>query len=141
MLDPNINSGWRDYSLRPSFGNLREWLFYTWIYTGSDAMFKEGLRRFNEFGLDINHYLRLDPALKGYSMLYQDTEKVYYSMDDARRRRLAEKYGIEYFVMKTSKISQMPNLKKAYENDDFIIFEAKPVSAPGRVDQATEGKR
>ena len=35
---PGVGYGWRDYSRRSSFGNLREWLYAGWSYSSDHAV-------------------------------------------------------------------------------------------------------
>ena len=63
MTDPTIYYGWRDYSRRSSFGNLREWLHTSWLYDSHFDRFQEGMRRFGEFNIDLKPYLELRPPI------------------------------------------------------------------------------
>lgn len=38
-----VANGWRAFSLKPSFGNLREWLYTGWIYDSRRDVFEKGL--------------------------------------------------------------------------------------------------
>jgi len=128
MVDPTIYYGWRDYSQRSSFGNLREWLYSAWIYNSNYKVYSDGIKRFNEFGVDLKPYLETRPPLKGFSKLDDEIRKKYYALADDWRISLARHYGIDYFVMKKSEIVEPSALNAVYENDNFLILDAKKIN-------------
>lgn len=124
MVDPTIYYGWRDYSQRSSFGNLREWLFTTWLYDSSLARYQEGMRRFREFGIELQPFLRYQPPLNGYAALGSEVRKKFYAADDAWRKTLAARYGIDYFVFMRQFATPATTLPVVYENKHFMIVTA-----------------
>jgi hypothetical protein len=54
MTDPTHYYGWRDFSERSSFGNLREWGYSGIAYHNDKEVYQEGIKRLEEFGIDIN---------------------------------------------------------------------------------------
>lgn len=77
MVDPTIYYGWRDFSQRSSFGNLREWLHTGWLYDSRADVYTEGVKRFGEFGIDIESYKRTRPSIDGYHRLSDDLRQVF----------------------------------------------------------------
>lgn len=121
MPDPTHYYGWRDYSRRPSFGNLREWLQNGWMYTSDLEIYKEGRRRFAEFGIDLAPYLAYERPLDGFRALSAAIRKRYYEADPGWRAQLARKYGISYFVFFKRYMTGTIELPRAFENDSVII--------------------
>lgn len=122
MVDPSISYGWRDYSQRSSFGVLREWLHTSWIYNSDFKIYKEGIKRFNEFSLNLNDYLDEKPPLKGYQRLSKDVGNKYYSLGDDWRLNMADRYQIDYFVMIKSKIKRNSKLPVVFQNKYFLVL-------------------
>lgn len=128
MLDPNIYYGWRDFSHRSSFGNLREWLYTGWLYDSNYAVFQEGIRRFSEFGLDYRPYLTM-PVPQGFDAMAGDVERKYYELTDQKRLSLAQRYGIDYFLLKKAKYLHNSTLPVVFENSMYLLLK---VPAPAR---------
>ncbi len=125
MVDPTISYGWRDYSRRSSFGNMREWIFTSWEYNSNYATFREGMNRFNEFGAEPTTFLAVSGTVHDkYDKMVAHIRHGYYNYPDIWRLKLAEKYGIDYFVLMKKNIKQEPKLRKVYENDSFVIYSA-----------------
>lgn len=122
MTDPTIFYGWKDFSRRSSFGNLRDWLFESWSYNSNFETYQEGMKRFSEFQIELDPYLKFEPALGGSHQLILDVEKKYYEFDDSWRKQMAEKYGIHYFIYRKSKFLNNTTLHFAYENEEFVIL-------------------
>jgi hypothetical protein len=127
MTDPTIYYGWRDFSQRSSFGNLREWLYAGWCYTSDFTIYQEGMKRFREFSLDIEPFLHEKPPLNGFYKLSDAVEKRYYTLGDEWRNRLAKRYGIDYFVLIKQRMTGLTRMSIAFENDLFLVLEPAPV--------------
>ncbi|MBM4032102.1 MAG: hypothetical protein FJ291_09990 [Planctomycetes bacterium] len=147
MVDPVLfrteaGYGWRDYSRRPSFGSVREWLYLSWHYTSDYALCKEGLRRVAEFEVDIALYLGTkSPRGASGNLCYEVWQHYNFEAIDEWRLALARRYNISYFVSRTKEsllevarrgnISEFVSRKLAdrpasrlpvvYENDCFVI--------------------
>ena len=124
MLDPAHNYGWRDYSERSSFGGFREWLYTSSAYLSNYDLFQEGFKRFQEFDIDIEPYLKYKRPLNGHSALKKKIREKYYSYGDKWRLDLANNYNINYFVLMKEHITQSSEMPIVYENKDFIILSA-----------------
>lgn len=129
MTDPTIYYGWREYSRRSSFGNLREWT-YNWANSNDYETYREGMKRFGELGLELEPYLRYNPAVRGFSALSDEVSKRYHLADDGWRNRLVERYGIDYFVMDKNKMIAPPaepggSFQRVYENRDFLVLKPR----------------
>jgi hypothetical protein len=124
MPDPTIYYGWRDYSRRSSFGNLREWLFTSWLYDSDMARYTEGLRRFSEFGIDPRPMLAARPPLTGFARLNKAVKERYYRASDEWRLGLARRYDVDYFVFVRRDVIQPSRLPIAYENEHFVVHAA-----------------
>lgn len=125
MTDPTIYYGWRDYSQRSSFGNLREWLLSSWQYNSDLRAYQEGMRRFNEFSIKLDDYLHEKPPIVGFGKLNGKIKEKYYSANDEWRMNLARKYGIDYFVMIKKEMTEPSMQQVVYENEHFLVLEAK----------------
>lgn len=122
MVDPTLYYGWRDFSERSSFGNLREWIHTSWLYDSSKKNFDEGMRRVSEFGILATDYLHDTPAPKGAARMEEDIRTRYYTYNIEWFEKLSKKYGIDYLVMIKKQLPQPLRLSIAYENDQFIIY-------------------
>jgi hypothetical protein len=129
MVDPAICYGWREFSQRSSFGNLREWI-YNWATTNDFDIYREGMKRFGEFGVELNPYLHFNPPIDGYAALSGEVEKRYHHADDGWRMSLVRRYGIDYFVLDKNKMNK-PVVETAgsfqwvYENSDFVVLKPR----------------
>ena len=79
MVDPAIYYGWREFSQRSSFGNLREWT-YNWANSNDYATYQEGMKRFGEFGVALEPYLHFSPPIRGFDALSGEVEKRYLTL-------------------------------------------------------------
>jgi hypothetical protein len=128
MPDPTIYYGWRDYSRRSSFGNLREWLYSGWAYTSDAQVYQDGLKRFAEFSIDLAPYLQAPDAysgLKGYARLTRAVAHRYYTADDDWRMDMARRWGIDYFILRKDKLAATSGLRVAFENDRFVVLQSQ----------------
>jgi len=126
MVDPSIHYGWRAYSQRSSFGNLREWLYH-WAYSSDVQHFHEGMRRFGEFDLDYHEFLNVFPSDKGFNDLSQEVQNRFYGFDDERKLSLAKKYDISYFVMEKKWITRSTRWPVAFENSEWLVLKVDKV--------------
>jgi hypothetical protein len=122
MQDPTIYYGWRDYSRRSSFGNLREWLYAGWCYNSDRTTFDEGLKRTKEFNAPIDDYRKIDTSLSGYYKLSEDVQRSFYSSGDEWMLNLAKRYGIDYFVLQKDKIVRQSKLPVVFENTHYLVL-------------------
>ncbi|ETR75871.1 hypothetical protein X566_19080 [Afipia sp. P52-10] len=130
MPDPAHAYGWREFSHRPSFGSLREWLYTNFAYNSNKTTFDEGLRRFSEFGLDLNNYLSMDPNVARRE-IPDDVRRVYYSAPKEWFERLATKYRIGYFVFERRRINGNIPIETTYENESYVVGRvAPPATSP-----------
>lgn len=122
LVDPTIYYGWRDFSERSSFGNAREWLHTSWLYDSKVEQYREGMRRFGEFGLHLEDYLNEKPSIDGFNKLDRDLKKRFYELEPDRLAEIGLHYGVDYFVMKRSLIRTPYPFEKVFQNDSFVIF-------------------
>jgi len=129
MPDPTHYYGWRDFSERSSFGNLREWGYSGIVYRSEKSVYDEGVRRIKEFGIDIEkiglEVIRDYPDFPYSDVLTGEVRKKYYQMEQEKLLDLAARYGIDYFIMEKSYMTIPVGLLPVYENEHFIIFAAK----------------
>ncbi len=131
--DPTIYYGWRDYSSRSSFGNVREW-GYTCIGYDSGGSFEEGRKRCREFGIHLDEITGTDIKTKGWNITHEITklaQNSYYNMTSDRLELLSMKYGIDYFVVDTAKCDKIEDncfskLPVAYQNEYYAVYAAQP---------------
>ncbi len=127
MPDPTHYYGWRDFSLRPSFGDLREWLYNAWAYDPQRDVFDDGVARLGALGLDLNHYLEMRAHRPGDigRRLSDDLKKRYYALSGKDIAALSRRYGISYFVFDRSLRRSPPQgCAVAYENSHYLIVRA-----------------
>jgi len=125
MVDPTIYYGWRDYSHRSSFGNLREWILLSCcVYESDFDVYQEGMRRFREFQLDIDEYLEVEPSLLGFRQLNDAIRERYYSLDDSWRLNINQAYDVDYFVLLKDRMKYNGDLPIIYQNDGFVVLKA-----------------
>ena len=130
MPDPSHYYGWRDFSERSSFGNLREWGYTSIAYNPDKKMFEEGLKRMKELGVDISKITMAD--IKEFTSVpyfykFDNVRKNYNNMSDSQLQTLSEKYGIDYFIInknlrKASPQKLFGKFRIAYSNDSFFVF-------------------
>ncbi len=127
MPDPTHYYGWREFSLRPSFGNLREWLYNAWAYDPQRDVFNEGVARLGSLGLDLNHYLEMRTHRPGDigDRLSDELRKRYYALSGKDIAVLSRRYGISFFVFDRSLRRSPPQgCAVAYENSHYLIVRA-----------------
>ena len=122
MVDPTIYYGWRDFSQRSSFGNVREWLHTSWGYDSKSSNYEEGVRRASEFGISPEKYLNFDPPIIGTSRISEDISYNFYSNDENWFKKMASKYDINYLVMKKARMNHQLPFPLAYQNEYFIVY-------------------
>lgn len=122
MVDPTIYYGWRDFSSRSSFGNLREWLHTSWLYDSRVEQYAEGWKRFNELGIDITPFLAKRPSINGFIELNGVVKQHFYSLNPQWFVGLAERYGIDYLVLSKKLVQQTYPFEAVYENSSFIVY-------------------
>ena len=127
MPDPAHTYGWKDYSRRASYGNIRDWTHSVIVYRSDALKFKEGIRRARRLGVDPELYLaradatgKLSPGSVEYAKMYQDIRSAYYQMSGVDLLNLARDEGINYFVFEL-KYTNLLKLKPVYQNAGFAI--------------------
>lgn len=123
MPEPTHFYGWREFSLRPSFGNLREWIHNGWIYNSRAEVFNEGLRRLAALGFDIKDYINPTAGrpYTSHQRLVDDVSARYHSFGAADFERLRREFGIKYFVFDKSMGTARPPLTVVFENASFLV--------------------
>ncbi len=138
MPDPSHSYGWRDFSERSSFGSLREWGYCAIVYDADYEIYKEGLKRMKEFGIDLDEVTEeeiRDPERFVYAeKLTTDIRSAYYGMSADRLEELRKKYSIDFFVankkflVPAQEVKWFERFHIVYQNEHFIVF------APGSQD-------
>lgn len=124
MVDPTISYGWRDFSERSSFGNLREWLHTSWLYDSRADRYRAGLQRFAEFGIGLDPYLDLSVShLEGYRKLNADIGKRFYDLDEEWFLSMRQRYSVSHVVMRKDGLVRNYSFNKVFENQHFVIFD------------------
>ncbi len=130
MTEPYRENGWREFSERSSFGNLREWGYLSILYNSKISLYREGLKRIKEFGIDIERLTADD--IKNYQihpfyiLIREEIQKQYYSLSDEKLLDFANRYGIDYFIMRRHLRKKPGSLAIAYINESFVIYNADP---------------
>lgn len=125
MVDPTISYGWRQYSQRPSFGTVREWLYSGWLYNTDPKVMAEGLRRAALLGLDVPTYTEIAKTdfTRAYTLLVTDATRLFGEKDAATLTSLARENGIAFFVYDRRKVERLPALPVVFENDQYVILQ------------------
>jgi hypothetical protein len=132
--DPTFYYGWRDYSSRSSFGNVREWAYTCICYASSNEVYKEGRKRCREFGIRLDDITETEVKTKGWTLTHKFTKAArdtYYNMTYDRLESLSMKYGIDYFVVDKARCDEIENnsfskLPVAYQNEYYAVYAAQP---------------
>lgn len=119
--DPVHAYGWREYSHRPSFGSVREWLYAGWIYNTHPATIEEGVRRFEALGLKIDDYLAIEDPAAARSNIYRDVRKNYYSLGADWFSRIHDQFGVQYFIFEKEHRKAPPPIPVVFENAAYYV--------------------
>jgi hypothetical protein len=126
MVDPTIYYGWRDFSERSSFGNVREWLHTSWLYDSRADRYRAGLQRFAEFGIPLDPYLEKSVSrLQGYAKLTVDIQKRFYDLDEEWFSSMRQRYAVSHVVMRKESVVRNYSFDKVFENQHFVIFDLR----------------
>jgi len=128
MPDPGHAYGWREFSERPSFGSVREWLYAGWIYNSQRRAFDEGLARVAVLGHPIEQILEQERHQTDYakSTLPIDLQNFYYAQTADWFKRVGQQYGIDYFVFDQSRAQDVPGLNVIYGNNYYTVRKPAP---------------
>lgn len=127
MPDPSHSYGWRDFSERSSFGNLREWGYCAIGYNPDAKVYREGIKRMREFGIDVEK-IREEDIINSSTFIYgsklvNDIRTEFYNMKEEQIQYLSNKYSIDYIVMnKQYHKNSFCSFNVAYENQHYIIY-------------------
>lgn len=98
-----VANGWRAFSLKPSLGNLGEWLYAGWMYDSRQDAFEEGTVRIRTLGFDPDHYLQMQGRKHEIDdRLTADLRKRYCSLSAKNLAALSGRLGIRYYVFDRS---------------------------------------
>ena len=126
MPDPSHSYGWRDFSERSSFGNLREWGYCSIAYNPDAKVYREGKKRIKEFGVEIDNVttkdLKNDKNFIYGIKINNIVRKNFYNMSSVKIKKLSDKYNIDYVIM-DKRYGEKPSLKSVYENEYFHVYE------------------
>ena len=121
MIDPTIYYGWRDFSQRSSFGNVREWLHTSWLYDSRTANYEEGRNRAAEFGISMKDYINQTLPLLVLTNLIGILGLTLFLHTPDWFVKMSEKYKLDYVVMKKQSIISRLPFPVEYENDFYLI--------------------
>lgn len=122
LLDPTIYYGWRDYSERSSFGNLREWAHTSWAYDSQGSNYREGMRRLGEFDLTIDPYLNLKPSIAGFDAAHRELMTRFYKMPDSGLAEIARRNNLDFIVIVRKNEAQTRLFTILFKNEHFVIY-------------------
>jgi len=127
MPDPSHFYGWRDFSQRSSFGNLREWGYTAICYNSDYKIYFQGVKRIKEFGININEindrdFKNLKSEIYGQK-LARRIRKIFYSMKPQRLKSISKKHNIDYIIMNKKyhkkKFKEFPIV---FENKHYLVY-------------------
>jgi hypothetical protein len=124
MLDPTHAYGWRQYSQRPSFGTMREWLYSGWIYDTRAEAVDEGVRRAGLVGIDVEKALsgREGSAQASYGIMLDQASGHYNRGDPAFLGQLSRSEGIDYFVFDKHRLDATAMPPPVFSNDRYLVY-------------------
>jgi len=127
MVDPTIYYGWRDFSSRSSFGNLREWLHTSWLYDSNKSNYLEGMKRFHLLEINLDPYIedRYINEHWSHNKLSNDVREKFYNFDSEWFLKIAKNFEIDYVVFVKSRIQRDYQFKLVYSNDSFCIYKIR----------------
>ena len=128
MPDPGVAYGWREFSERPSFGSVREWLYAGWLYNSQRAVFDDGLERVEFLGYPIEKILAQDSIQPDYakSTLPVDLQNFYYAQSVDWFKVASQRFGIDYFVFDQSHAQDVPGMTVVYANAYYSVRQVAP---------------
>ncbi len=123
MTDPVMAYAWRQYSQRPSFGTLREWLYAGWGYNSNAQVMNEGVRRAALLGIGADDFTPKPGQSIGAARdaMVAKAGEAYATMDAQSLNRLAAENGISYFVMNRKVRPDMTDLDVVFENESYAV--------------------
>jgi len=125
MPEPSRAHGWRDFSERSSFGNMREWGYTNIAYRSDRQTFDEGIKRMKELGIELS------PDIDNNLKLIAETQKRYYSLNPQQIQSLLNKYSIDYFIMRKKYIKKIyrdqfnKQFEAVYKNSFYVLYKNK----------------
>lgn len=132
MPDPGMEDAWRAKSNRPSFGVVREWIFYSTLYNSNSASLEDGMARYRALGLEAPPPYIFDKSerrmLPLFNRITRSAQQRYYAMDKADFARFAKSHDISYFVLQRKNLVNPVPLDIVYENTHYLIAKAPAVS-------------
>lgn len=131
MPPPNALAAGQDVAMRSSFGTMRDWIHDCCLYNSNKKWFDEGLKRFNEYGVDITPYLAVTdrPGVYHAFELASRLNEIYHSQKPDWYQHLAKEYSINYFIFRKKELKAQVPFIPVYENELYIIYDAsKPIS-------------
>lgn len=125
LIDPSMYYGWREYSQRSSFGNVREWLHTSWLYESNKNNFDAGISRALLFGINPEFYKNRVVPHNGFIELEKDLRENFYNLSSSRFKEIMLENQINFLVLKKNLIKNKLNLNVVYENTYFIVYRPK----------------
>lgn len=128
MLDPAQSYAWRQYSLRPSFGTLREWLYSGWIYNTRQETMEEGLPRAGllEITRSDLELASEQAAANHYATIFAKARSTYVAMDAGTLNQIAAVNDISYFVFEREGRVDLADLEIVFENERYLAIKPSP---------------
>lgn len=122
LVDPSIYYGWRDFSNRSSFGNLREWGYSSFAYNLSKSAYIEGIKRMRAIGLKVYSGIAFEDLLQ----TNMNVEKIFYEMDESKLINLCTENNLQYIVVRNTKFrARTDSIVNVFSNTSFSIYEIK----------------
>ncbi len=126
MPPPTLFYGWRDFSGRASFGNMREWLHTSWLYDSDPAIYAEAMKRFSVFGLPLDPYIRADnTAMRAHYAIVRDVARRYANASDSWRYEIAKRFGVDYFIVDANTaVAATSAMPVVFRNKYYLVLSA-----------------
>ena len=124
MVDPCRVYGWRDFSGRASIGTVREWYMTAWIYQNRRDLLEKGKDIAGALDFNIEPFRgKLGAGRK----ICDAARLAYYDSMLDGQRRIAERFGVDYFVFeKAFAVNMLSKIehKIEFQNDFFFVLAA-----------------
>lgn len=119
LVDPSIYYGWRDFSERSSFGNLREWGYSSFAYNLNNHAYEEGIKRMQSIGIQVYKGITYENLL----LTNMDISMTFYNLNENKLIDICRSYNLQFIVVNNKKFSiNTSKLLNMYANKSFSIF-------------------
>lgn len=122
VVDPSLFYGWRDFSRRPSFGNIREWLQTGWLFNSDPTILHAGLERAESLGISFDDIRSLvEPVGCGQPRAVLRFAEAFRTLDEGKLKALFSRFNARYLVFQSNQEVAPNAVAVVYQNSSFTI--------------------